>query len=93
MSPTTITARRSDQIGDPGSPIHLLLGPLQDNGGPTFTHALLLGSPAIDQGTGNGLTADQRGEGFPRTFDVPRMRNARGGDGTDAGAFELRRAR
>jgi hypothetical protein len=25
-----------------------LLGPLQDNGGPTFTHALLHGSPAID---------------------------------------------
>ena len=24
-----------------------LLGPLQDNGGPTFTHALLTGSPAI----------------------------------------------
>src|SRR5438552_3495706 len=24
-----------------------LLGPLQDNGGPTFTHALLVGSPAI----------------------------------------------
>ena len=92
-SDATITARRSDQIGDPGSPIDPLLGPLQDNGGPTFTHALFLGSPAIDQGTGNGLTADQRGEGFPRTFDVPRIRNARGGDGTDVGAFELRRAR
>ena len=26
------------------------LGPLQDNGGPTFTHALLPGSPAIDAG-------------------------------------------
>ena len=28
-----------------------MLGPLQDNGGPTFTHALLPGSPAIDAGT------------------------------------------
>src|SRR2546429_4631710 len=28
-----------------------LLGPLQNNGGPTFTHALLVGSPAIDAGT------------------------------------------
>ena len=28
-----------------------LLGPLQDNGGPTLTHALLPGSPAIDQGS------------------------------------------
>jgi len=27
-----------------------LLGPLQDNGGSTFTHALLTGSPAIDRG-------------------------------------------
>ena len=27
-----------------------MLGPLQDNGGPTFTHALLTGSPAIDAG-------------------------------------------
>jgi len=27
-----------------------ILGPLQDNGGPTFTHALLPGSPAIDAG-------------------------------------------
>src|SRR5262249_28260423 len=26
------------------------LGPLQDNGGPTFTHALLATSPAIDAG-------------------------------------------
>ena len=27
-----------------------MLGPLQDNGGPTWTHALLPGSPAIDAG-------------------------------------------
>jgi hypothetical protein len=27
-----------------------LLGPLADNGGPTLTHALLPGSPAIDAG-------------------------------------------
>jgi hypothetical protein len=26
-----------------------MLGPLQNNGGPTFTHALLAGSPAVDQ--------------------------------------------
>ena len=30
-----------------------LLGPLQDNGGPTFTHALLAGSPAINAGDPN----------------------------------------
>ena len=45
-----------------------LLGPLQDNGGPTFTHALRIGSPAIDAGAAPmGLVFDQRGEGFPRS--------------------------
>jgi hypothetical protein len=36
----------------PGDQINTdpLLGPLQDNGGPTFTHALLPGSPAIGVG-------------------------------------------
>ena len=44
------------------------IGPLQDNGGPTFTHALLLGSNAIDGGgqfcesnTSTFLVYDQRG--------------------------------
>lgn len=45
------------------------LGPLQNNGGPTRTHALLPGSPAINRG--NSVLAlppefDQRGTGFPR---------------------------
>jgi CSLREA domain-containing protein len=41
------------------------LGPLADNGGPTFTHALLAGSPALDAGDAisNTLTTDQRGVG------------------------------
>jgi hypothetical protein len=36
----------------PGDQINTdpMLGPLQDNGGPTFTHELLPGSPAIDAG-------------------------------------------
>jgi hypothetical protein len=39
-----------------------LLGPLQDNGGPTQTMALLPGSPALTAGDPNQLgTADQRG--------------------------------
>ena len=46
-----------------------LIGPLADNGGPTETHALLVGSPAIDAGN-PGFTSppdfDQRGTGFPR---------------------------
>jgi predicted outer membrane repeat protein len=38
------------------------LGPLQDNGGSTLTHALLKGSPAINKGTSTGApTTDERG--------------------------------
>jgi hypothetical protein len=64
------------------------LGPLQDNGGPTFTHALLPGSPAIDKGKNlTGSATDQRG--LPRTIDGLCIANASGGDGTDIGAFEV----
>jgi len=45
-----------------------LLGPLQDNGGPTLTRMLSRGSPAL--GTGNntgGTVSDQRGPLYPRT--------------------------
>ena len=53
------------------------LGPLQNNGGPTMTMALLSGSPAIDAGNGSGcrdehrlpLTTDQRGMPRPATWD------------------------
>src|SRR5262249_15116010 len=45
-----------------------LLGPLQRNGGPTLTQALLPGSPAIDAGDDQGAPAtDQRG--LPRTVN------------------------
>jgi len=59
-----------------------MLGPLQDNGGPTFTHALLTGSPAIDAGDPNFTPPpyyDQRGPGFARVV------NGR----IDIGAFEV----
>jgi hypothetical protein len=47
-----------------------LLGPLQDNGGPTFTMALLPGSPAIDAGDPTGAPEwDQRGPGYPRVVN------------------------
>ncbi len=47
---------------------------LADNGGPTLTHILVPGSPAIDAGENalavdadnNPITTDQRGTGFPR---------------------------
>jgi hypothetical protein len=42
--------------------VNPLLGPLQDNGGPTETMALLPGSPAVDAGDPTQLgTPDQRG--------------------------------
>ena len=63
-----------------------LLGPLKDNGGPTFTMALLPGSPAVDKGRNFNLSRDQRGA--PRPFDKS-ISNATGGDGTDIGAFEV----
>jgi len=70
--------------GDP------LLGPLQDNGGPTFTQALLPGSPAIDAGDpvctddlGVPLTADQRG--------APRPANGASATRCDLGAYEVQR--
>jgi hypothetical protein len=53
-----------------------LLGPLADNGGPTFTHALLPGSPALDAGDPtevageNGVPEfDQRGNPYGRVRD------------------------
>jgi hypothetical protein len=51
-----------DQVGTAAAPRVPLLGPLQNNGGPTFTQALLRGSPAIGQGDPTGApTTDQRG--------------------------------
>ena len=55
-----------------------LLGPLADNGGPTWTHALLEGSPAIDKGVAvAGITTDQRGVARPQ------------GPAPDIGSFEF----
>lgn len=72
IGPGDITA------ADPG------LGPLADNGGPTWTHALLPESPAIDAGDNGACpTTDQRGATRPADGD---------GDGTatcDVGAYEF----
>jgi len=63
-----------------------LLGPLQDNGGVTPTHAVLAGSPAIDRGLNPlGLLLDQRA--FDE--DVPGGYEREVGHGTDIGAFEF----
>jgi hypothetical protein len=87
-----VNGQNNNQVGvafnNPG------LGPLADNGGPTFTHALLPSSAAIDMGddslavdliTMAQLAFDQRSTGFSRFVD---------GDGdalaiVDIGAYEL----
>ncbi|MCM3872256.1 MAG: CSLREA domain-containing protein [Pyrinomonadaceae bacterium] len=65
--------------------VNALLGPLTANGGPTFTHALLFGSPAIDAAN-TALISDQRGE--PRPVDDTAAPNAAGGNASDIGAYE-----
>ena len=60
-----------------------MLQPLIDNGGPTLTHALAPGSPAIDRGSNTlNLAYDQRGVGYTRVA----------GAAPDIGAFELQTA-
>jgi len=76
-----------DQTGTIEAPLDSKLGPLQDNGGPTWTMSLLSGSPAIDAGTSTNLLTDQRGGA--RTHDDPGIPNAPGSDGTDIGSFEV----
>jgi hypothetical protein len=73
-------------LAGPGdlSGVDPLLGPLADNGGPTQTHALLAGSPAIDAGGDDGCPwADQRGLVRPVDGD------ADGEAVCDIGAFEF----
>ena len=76
------TPMAGDLVGTAANPIDALLGPLQDNGGPTLTHALLSGSPAIDtaactDANGDPVLTDQRG--------IPRPHGA----ACDIGAFEV----
>jgi predicted outer membrane repeat protein len=47
-----------------------LLGPLANNGGPTRTISLLLGSPAINAAIGSTDTADQRGQPIVGVADI-----------------------
>jgi len=68
-----------------------LLGPLQNHGGPTWTHAPLPGSPALDAIPVADCTYDDDGD--PGTPEVPLATDQRGvarpqGAGCDIGAFE-----
>jgi uncharacterized repeat protein (TIGR01451 family) len=60
------------------------LGLLADNGGDTWTRALLEGSPALDAGSCPGSTTDQRGA--PRPVDITTIADV--DDGCDIGAYE-----
>jgi hypothetical protein len=83
----SLTVSVSNLTGTDISPLDPMLGALANNGGPTQTMALLMGSPAVDAGddnvlTNNPITTDQRGAGFPRLV----------GAHVDMGAFEEQEA-
>jgi CSLREA domain-containing protein len=72
-----INNTNGNQVGTSSSPINPRLGPLADNGGPTRTHALLAGSPAIDAASDADCPPrDQRGVTRPQ------------GSGCDIGSYE-----
>ncbi len=75
-----------------------MLGPLQDNGGPTLTHRPLPGSPALDSGLQSAVppdTFDLDGDGNtaePVPFDQRGVGYLRGvGSAVDVGAVEAQR--
>jgi hypothetical protein len=74
-----------DIVGS-GTPLNPVLGSLSNNGGPTFTCAVLCGSPALDTGDDTllgaawNLATDQR--------SLPRQ----SGSHVDIGAYEVQRA-
>jgi hypothetical protein len=72
-----------DLVGTSDDPLDPRLGPLANNGGPTRTHALLAGSPAIDRGSNTGAPADDQ-RGFRRIKDG----NGDARAVADIGAFE-----
>lgn len=83
----------TNYLGTVSNPRNPGLAPLGDYGGPTRTHALKVGSPALDAGNDNLaldaagilLTVDQRGHRRP--FDLPDVVNS-GTGCVDIGAFE-----
>jgi hypothetical protein len=77
---TGVTLGSTDIVPGPGVTVSGILGPLRDNGGPTETHALKAGSPAVNaipSADPDCTGSDQRGISRPQ------------GAGCDIGAFEL----
>jgi hypothetical protein len=75
---SAVTIASGGNLGGNGYTSNAVLGPLQNNGGPTATMALLSGSPAIGGGASTSLipglsvpTLDQRGESrSPNSIDI-----------------------
>ncbi|MDA0920601.1 MAG: hypothetical protein O2945_16135 [Planctomycetota bacterium] len=68
-----VNGQNGNLVGTTLRPIDPVLGVLASNGGPTQTHELLIGSPAIDAGDNSGgETVDQRGGRRPtdQTADI-----------------------
>ena len=73
----SLTPVLGDQVGSAANPIDPRLASLQNNGGPTLTHALRPDSPALDNANpANCAPVDQRGQPRPE------------GPACDIGAFE-----
>jgi hypothetical protein len=73
-----------DQVGAAGTPIHPRLGPLANHGGPTFTHALRSGSPAI----GTGSTTDCQSAPIDNLDQRGKPRNPDSRTTCDIGAYD-----
>jgi hypothetical protein len=73
------SSKLGDQVGTAASPINPLLGPLQNNGGPTWTLAPQPGSPAINA------------PGLPKSPVAPKLdqRGVPRDTAPDIGAFEV----
>jgi hypothetical protein len=95
-----IDSDRSCGLDDPSdlSNVDPLLGPLQNNGGPTPTHALLRDSPAIDRTPSAACKHDH--DGNPATPELALTKDQRNGSrplegdgappsGCDVGAYEV----
>ena len=82
--PIFVNGRNGDIVGGGGRPVlDPQLGPLQDNGGPTWTRVPLPGSPVIDTGS-NADVAATDARGAPRVLDG----NNDGTAAVDIGAVE-----
>ncbi|MBL9156129.1 MAG: cadherin-like domain-containing protein [Verrucomicrobiales bacterium] len=93
-----VTWLGTDLTGTTAAPLDPLLGSLANNGGPTQTHALLSGSPALNAGSNALLPADtydldgDTNTAEPIPFDQRGAGFLRAIGTVDIGAFELQKS-